>query len=66
MSWGCTAGRFSLGLVLEGVLVDRIGWRYGYYIVSIANVVIFVWPCGDCQEFESRGACDMEAAGLRY
>ncbi len=32
---------FSLGLVLGGVLVDRIGWRYGYYIVSIANVVIF-------------------------
>ncbi len=30
---------FSLGLVLGGVLTDRIGWRYGYYIVAIANVI---------------------------
>jgi len=30
---------FSLGLVVGGVLADRIGWRYGYYIVTIANII---------------------------
>jgi MFS family permease len=33
---------FSIGLVMGGVFVETIGWRYGYYIGAIANVVIFV------------------------
>lgn len=37
------AGRplgYAIGLVLGGVLVDTIGWRYGYYIAAIANLVV--------------------------
>ena len=33
---------FALGLVLGGVLVDSIGWRYGYYISCAFNALIFV------------------------
>ena len=33
---------FALGLVLGGVLIDSIGWRYGYYISSSINALIFV------------------------
>lgn len=33
---------FALGLVLGGILVDSIGWRYGYYISCIINALIFV------------------------
>ncbi|KAI9801685.1 MAG: hypothetical protein M1833_002367 [Piccolia ochrophora] len=33
---------FSLGLMLGGVFVDGIGWRYGYHIAAIVNVVVFV------------------------
>lgn len=32
---------FALGLVLGGVLVDSIGWRYGYYLALIFNALIF-------------------------
>ncbi|PGH19295.1 hypothetical protein AJ80_04048 [Polytolypa hystricis UAMH7299] len=31
---------FSLGLVVGGLLVDTVGWRYGYYIVAAVNVLI--------------------------
>ena len=33
---------FSLGIVIGGVLVTSIGWRYGYYIVTGINVVFLV------------------------
>jgi MFS family permease len=33
---------FSVGLVLGGVFVDSIGWRYGYFMGVIANASIFV------------------------
>ena len=33
---------FSIGLVLGGVFVDSIGWRFGYYIGAIANILILV------------------------
>lgn len=29
---------FSLGIVLGGVLIATIGWRYGYFIVTGVNV----------------------------
>lgn len=32
---------FSLGIVIGGVLISTIGWRYGYYIVTGVNVLIF-------------------------
>lgn len=32
---------FSIGLVLGGIFIDTIGWRYGYYIGSILTLVIF-------------------------
>lgn len=33
---------YALGLVLGGVLVDSIGWRYGYYLSCVINALIFV------------------------
>ncbi|OBT39729.1 hypothetical protein VE00_09844 [Pseudogymnoascus sp. WSF 3629] len=33
---------FSVGLVIGGVFVEAIGWRYGYYIAAILTAVIFV------------------------
>ena len=33
---------FSVGLVLGGVFVDGVGWRYGYYIGAILILVIFI------------------------
>lgn len=33
---------FSVGLVLGGVFVDGIGWRWGYYIGAIVTFVIFI------------------------
>ncbi|KAI9840548.1 MAG: hypothetical protein M1838_004012 [Thelocarpon superellum] len=33
---------FSLGLVLGGIFVDSIGWRYGYYIAAVVNIVVFL------------------------
>ncbi|TPX21942.1 hypothetical protein DIZ76_015907 [Coccidioides immitis] len=33
---------FSLGIVLGGVLIAGIGWRYGYYIVAALNVCILL------------------------
>lgn len=33
---------FSIGLTLGGVLTDSIGWRWGFYLATIVNTVIFV------------------------
>jgi MFS family permease len=33
---------FSIGLVLGGVFVDSIGWRYGYYIGAILTFIVFI------------------------
>ncbi|EFE40112.1 hypothetical protein TRV_05181 [Trichophyton verrucosum HKI 0517] len=33
---------FSLGIVLGGVLIASIGWRYGYYIVAGVNVLVLI------------------------
>jgi MFS family permease len=33
---------FALGLVLGGVFVDTIGWRWGFYISAIVNTAVFV------------------------
>ena len=33
---------YSVGLVLGGVLIQEIGWRYGYYIGAILTFIIFV------------------------
>ena len=32
---------FSVGLVLGGVFADKIGWRWGFYIVAILNIIVF-------------------------
>jgi MFS family permease len=32
---------FSAGLFLGGVLVDSIGWRWGWYIASILSTIVF-------------------------
>lgn len=32
---------FSLGLALGGVLTDTIGWRWGFYLSAILDVVVF-------------------------
>lgn len=33
---------FSIGLTLGGVLTDSIGWRWGFYLATILNTVVFV------------------------
>ncbi|KAL2075205.1 hypothetical protein VTL71DRAFT_147 [Oculimacula yallundae] len=33
---------FSIGLVIGGLFVDSIGWRFGYYIGAILTFIIFV------------------------
>ena len=33
---------FALGLVLGGILVDFISWRFGYYISCAINVLMFI------------------------
>jgi MFS family permease len=33
---------FSVGLVIGGVFVGSVGWRYGYYIGAILTFVIFI------------------------
>lgn len=33
---------FSIGLVLGGVFVQGIGWRYGYYIGAILTFIVFI------------------------
>jgi MFS family permease len=33
---------FSLGLVLEGVLLNSVGWRIGYYLSGGATLVLFL------------------------
>jgi MFS family permease len=36
---------FSLGIVLGGVLIATIGWRYGYYIIAVINLLILGVAC---------------------
>lgn len=33
---------YAVGLVLGGIFVDSIGWRFGYYIAATVNVILFV------------------------
>lgn len=33
---------FSIGLTLGGVLTDSIGWRWGFYLATILNTIVFV------------------------
>ena len=33
---------FSVGLVLGGIFVQGVGWRYGYYIGAVLTFVIFI------------------------
>lgn len=33
---------YAVGLVLGGVSVDTIGWRFGYYISAMLNGVLSV------------------------
>ncbi|KAL4899326.1 hypothetical protein BDW74DRAFT_116654 [Aspergillus multicolor] len=33
---------YSIGLILGGIFADSIGWRYGYYISAIVNVLLSV------------------------
>ncbi len=33
---------FSIGLVLGGVFVDTIGWRFGYYFCGVAAMLLFL------------------------
>jgi len=33
---------YALGLVLGGVFVETIGWRYAYYLAAAVNAVLFV------------------------
>ncbi|KAL6237207.1 hypothetical protein BDW75DRAFT_228862 [Aspergillus navahoensis] len=33
---------YSVGLILGGIFADSIGWRYGYYISAIINVLLCV------------------------
>ena len=37
---------WSVGMVLGGLFVDSIGWRYGYYLCAVLTMIIFgagVW-----------------------
>ncbi|WPH04306.1 Hypothetical protein R9X50_00719500 [Acrodontium crateriforme] len=46
MGFACMGGGqpigFSIGLALGGVLTDSIGWRWGFYISAMLNVVVLV------------------------
>jgi MFS family permease len=33
---------FSTGLVLGGVFLDTIGWRFGYYLCGAVTLVLFI------------------------
>jgi MFS family permease len=33
---------FSLGLVLEGVIVDTVGWRLSYYLTGSLSLALFM------------------------
>lgn len=33
---------FSIGLVIGGIFVQELGWRYGYYIAAILTFIIFL------------------------
>lgn len=50
---------FSVGLVLGGVFVQSIGWRYGYYIGAVLTFIIFVIsifgiPADPLSQYQSR------------
>lgn len=32
---------FSVGLLLGGLFADTIGWRWGYYLSAIINIILF-------------------------
>ena len=32
---------FSMGLVLEGVILDTVGWRFSYYLGGSLSLVLF-------------------------
>lgn len=32
---------FSMGMVLEGVILDTVGWRFSYYLCGSLSLVIF-------------------------
>lgn len=36
---------FALGLTLGGVFTESLGWRWGFYIAAIANMVVFAVAC---------------------
>ncbi|KAL2364801.1 hypothetical protein RJZ56_002218 [Blastomyces dermatitidis] len=46
IAFGCLGAAqpvgFSMGISLGGVLVDTIGWRYGFYIVTCATAPFFL------------------------
>ncbi|KLJ09756.1 hypothetical protein EMPG_14817 [Blastomyces silverae] len=46
IAFGCLGAAqpvgFSIGISLGGVLVDTIGWRYGFYIVTCATAPFFL------------------------
>lgn len=33
---------YSVGLLLGGLFADTIGWRWGYYLSAIINIILFV------------------------
>lgn len=33
---------FSLGMVLEGVIVDTVGWRFSYYLTGSLSLAFFI------------------------
>lgn len=33
---------FSLGLVLEGVILDTVGWRFSYYLCGSLSLALFI------------------------
>jgi MFS family permease len=43
---------FSLGLVLEGVILDTVGWRFGYYMCGGLTLLLFLVSCWALPEDE--------------
>ena len=33
---------FSLGMVLEGIILDTVGWRFSYYLCGSLSLALFV------------------------
>ncbi|KAJ8603665.1 hypothetical protein MRB53_042100 [Persea americana] len=33
---------YSIGLILEGVFIGSIGWRWGFYLAAICSILVFV------------------------